>query len=95
MLKDRMNNALQIVQNLCMAKSLSVNPEKTSAIVFTRKYKPIKPLRLWGQKLNNNSLVKYLEVYLDFKLRWKEYFENKGKKLHISMWASKKVLSKT
>ncbi|XP_070528303.1 uncharacterized protein [Cardiocondyla obscurior] len=45
---------LKITQNWCQAKGLTVNPEKTSAIIFTRKYKPepIKPLKLRGKKLN-------------------------------------------
>jgi hypothetical protein len=39
-LRDLMINTLQRVQRWCETKGLKVNPLKTNALVFTRKYKP-------------------------------------------------------
>jgi len=49
-LRERMMEALKIVQKWCQANGLTVNLSKTAAMVFTKKYKPesIEPLRLWG-----------------------------------------------
>jgi len=47
-LKDRMNDVLEIIQNWCRNKGL-INPTKITAMIFTRKYKPaklIEPLKL-------------------------------------------------
>jgi len=49
-LKERMNEALRIIQDWYIAMGLTVNPFKTTAMIFTRKYKPelIGPLTLRG-----------------------------------------------
>lgn len=79
-----------------MVRGKKSNPEKTTDIVFTRKYKPetVRPLRLWGQDISYANVVKYLGVHLDNKLSWKLHFEEKRKKLHISMWACKRAMWK-
>jgi len=40
--------ALKIIQNWCRIKGLTVNPSKTTTMIFIRKYKPeaIEPLKL-------------------------------------------------
>jgi len=54
-----MDEALIIMQNWCKTRELMINPEKTPAMVFTRKYKPeqIEPLKLWGKAINYISSV--------------------------------------
>jgi hypothetical protein len=51
-LRDCMINAMRNLQRLCETKCLTLNPLKTNVTVFTRKLKPkpIKPLRLRGEK---------------------------------------------
>jgi hypothetical protein len=52
-LRDLMINTLQRVQRRCETKGLKVNPLKTTALAFTRKYKP-EPIELWrlgGRKI--------------------------------------------
>jgi len=41
-----------------------VNPSKTTAMIFIRKYKPepIEPLKLWGKEITYASSVKYLRL---------------------------------
>jgi len=49
-----------------------VNPSKTTATIFIRKYKPevIKPLKLRGKELAYANSIKYLGITLDIKLSW-------------------------
>ncbi|XP_018396627.1 PREDICTED: uncharacterized protein LOC108774895 [Cyphomyrmex costatus] len=56
-----------------------VYPTKTSAMIFTRKYKPepIETIRLW-----------------DLKLSWKPHLEEKEKKFYTSMWACRREMGK-
>ncbi|XP_018396943.1 PREDICTED: uncharacterized protein LOC108775154 [Cyphomyrmex costatus] len=91
-----MDEALAIVQNWCRTRGLMVNPTKTSAMIFTRKYKPepIETLRLWGKEINYVNSVKYLGVLLDPKLSWKPHLEEKRKKFYTSMWACRRAMGK-
>jgi Reverse transcriptase (RNA-dependent DNA polymerase). len=51
-LRDLMNNTLKTVERWCETKGVAVNPLKTNAMAFTRKYKPepTEPLRLGGKE---------------------------------------------
>jgi len=96
-LRERMNEALSILQDWCIAKGLTVNSSKTTAMIFTRKYKPepIEPLKLWGKEITYASSVKYLGVTLDTKLSWKLHLEEKRKKFYASMWTCRRAMGKT
>jgi len=90
-----MDNALKILQNWCR-EDLMVNPFKTTAMIFTRKYKleAIKPLKLWRKEFIYSNSGKYPGVILDTKLSWKPYLEKKKNKFYISMWACRKAMGK-
>lgn len=92
-----MEEALDIVQTWCTVRGLSVNPNKTTAIMFIRKYKPepVTLLKLWVQEIEYKNTVKYLGVQLDTKLSWKTHLEDKRRKLHISIWMCKRALGKS
>jgi hypothetical protein len=51
-------------------------------MVFTRKYKPepIEPLKLRRREIAFTNSVKYLGVFLDPKLNWKQHLTERMKK---------------
>jgi hypothetical protein len=65
--------ALDTVEEWCSEHGLTVNPDKTGLVVFTRKrnlpgfFQPC----LFGRKLQRSMSVKYLGVILDSGLTWK------------------------
>ncbi len=70
-----MLGGLRVVHSFRKTKWLSVNPEKTEVLLFTRKRKTEGVVRLeyQGAKLNMTKEVKYLGVILDGKLIWKPH----------------------
>ncbi|XP_071577346.1 uncharacterized protein [Temnothorax nylanderi] len=96
-LRDRINDALKIVQKWCEAKGLMVNPSKTSIMVFTRKYKPepIEPFKLWGKVIPFTTSVKYLGLFIDTKLSWKIHLAESRKKFYSCMWMCRRAMSKS
>jgi hypothetical protein len=76
--------ALLTIQTWCNEVGLSVNPDKTGLIAFTRKRKLqgfFEP-QFFGVKLSLSESVKYLGVILDSRLTWREHVEVKVRKAH-------------
>ena len=71
--------ATHTVEEWCSGLCLSVNPDKTGLVPFTRKrtlpgfFEP----RLFGKTLQRFMSVKYLGVILDSRLTWKEHMDVK------------------
>ncbi len=65
-----MQGSLRIVGGWCKTKELSISPEITEMLLFTRKRKTGGVVRLKHQsvKLNESNKVKYLCVILDDKV---------------------------
>jgi hypothetical protein len=65
--------ALYTVQRWCERTDLSINPDKTVIVLFTRK-RAIKSLReptLFNKTIQFSDGVKYLDLVLDKELTWK------------------------
>jgi len=85
--------ALLIVDIWCSEVGLSVNPDKTGLIAFTRKRKLqgfFEP-RFFGVKLSLSGSVKYLGIILDSRLTWREHVEVKVRKAHNLLWACRRA----
>ena len=89
--------ALRTVEEWCEGLGLSVNPDKTGLVAFTRKRKLpgfFEP-HLFGKILRRSMSVKYLGVILDSRLTWKEHVDVKVKKAHNLMWACRRAYGVT
>jgi hypothetical protein len=89
---ELMQRALHTVEMWCNEVGLSVNPDKTNLVVFTKKRKLddfFEPL-LFGVTLHRSESVSYLGVTLDSRLAWREHVNNKVVKAQNSLWAHRR-----
>ena len=79
--------ALHTVELWCGGLDLSVNPDKTGFVTFTRKKKltGFFETRLFEKTLQSSMSVTYLGVILDSRLTWKKHVDFKVKKAQNSM----------
>jgi hypothetical protein len=80
--------ALGTVEAWCSGLGLSVNPNKTGLVAFTRKRKLpgfFQP-HLFRRVLQRSMSVKYLGVILDSWLTWREHVDVKVRKAQNSLW---------
>jgi hypothetical protein len=76
--------ALHTVETWCEKLGLSVNPDKTGLLAFTRRRKLprfFEP-RPFGMTLHHSMSVKYLGVIMDARLTWGEHMDIKARKAH-------------
>jgi len=77
------NNALELVLQWCRDRKLAIQPNKTEAVVFTRKTTPLH-LRITAADANAqiSPSMKYLGVHFDSKLTWHAHLDFITAKLH-------------
>lgn len=76
------------MQTWCNEVRLSVNPDKTEFVVFTRRKLPgFSEPHFFGVTLSRSRSVKYLEVIPDSRLTWREHVDVKLRKAHHLLWA--------
>jgi len=80
--------ALLTVETWYIKVGLSVNPDKTELVAFTRKGKL---LGFFGLTLSLSWSVKYLGVILDSQLTWREHVDVKMRRAHIQLWACRRA----
>jgi len=85
--------ALHTVEVWCNALGLSVNPDKTGLVAFTRirKLPGFFESRLFEPTLQRSISVKYLGVILDSRLIWREHVDVKVRKAQIKLWACRRA----
>ena len=86
---------LLTVQTWCDKVGLSVNPDKTGFIVFTRKGKLpcFSEPHFFGVTLCRSMPVKYLGEVLDSQLTWREHVDVKVRKAQNLLWACRRAYS--
>jgi len=85
--------ALHTVETWCDEIGLSVNPDKTGLVAFTRRRKlpGFSEPRLFGTTLHCSMSVKYLGVILDSPLTWREDVDIKVRKAQNLLWACRRA----
>jgi len=81
--------ALHTVEIWCDELCLSVNPDKTGLVAFTRRRKLpgfFEP-HFFGMTSHCSISAKYLGVILDSWLTWREHVDFKVRKAHNLLWA--------
>lgn len=94
---ERMQVAMNIVEEWCKEVDLSVNPDKTASILFTRKLKidRHRDISVFGKILILVDQVKYLGVILDAKLNWRTNVEARIKKFCMAFGQCRRAIGWT
>jgi hypothetical protein len=92
-----LQTALCTVQQWCEITKLSVNPNKTVVIPFTRNrnVKGLKEPILFGKRIQLSGEVKYVRVILDKRLTWKKQLNKVIDKAYKTFWTCRGTFGKT
>lgn len=96
-LSDRTQQAIKIVEKWCTATGLSVNPEKSEIVIFTknRTLKDFTEPKIFGKEIKKQESAKYLGVILDSKLNWKKHIEYRIEKCLRIFWCCKAAIGRS
>jgi ribonuclease HI len=88
---------LRGIESWCSERELSVNPSKTEMVLFThrRKIEGLLPVTFYGKELKLSTKVKYLGVWLDSKLNWKDHVDHKCQKALAAFYQVRRAVGKT
>jgi hypothetical protein len=88
---------LHTVQQWCERTKLSINPNKTVVIPFTRRrnFEGLKEPVLFGEKIQLSNEVKYLGITLDKGLTWKKQLDKVIDKAYKAFWTCRVTFGKT
>lgn len=96
-LSERTQSAMRVVETWCSNVGLTVNPEKSDVMIFTknRKLDGFKSPVIFGKKIDMKDSVKYLGITLDAKLNWSKHIEGRVKKCLRIFWCCRAAIGKT
>jgi hypothetical protein len=81
LLSNIINEALTALGNWCNENAMTINTEKTFYQIFTLNHKkPTDSLKINNKPVAETQEAKYLGMYLDVKLTWKNHAERTVKK---------------
>ena len=88
---------LKGIESWCKQRDLSVHPDKTIMVLFTKKriLDGLIPITFYGKELQFSPQVKYLGVWLDSKLNWKKHVDTKVEKALVAFYQVKRAVGKT
>jgi ribonuclease HI len=87
-------SALKTTEKWCGSTGLSINPNKTTVVPFTRlkKNTQIKELQLFGSSVTYEKQVRYLGVTLDSTLTWNAHLQTIVDKTNKAYWACRRMV---
>lgn len=92
---QRMQEALKIVENFTNSVSLSVNPNKVGAMLFTKsRLRQAKPLKLFGNEIKVVDKFKYLGLIIDHNLNWTTHIEERSNKACMILGQCRRAIGK-
>ena len=95
-IQEVMASALALIKEWCVNTGLSVNPNKTILVPFTRKYKVnLTPIIMEGTSIPYSGEVKYLGVILDKKLNWNRHLDTVINRTIRALWTCRSYCGKT
>lgn len=96
-LSDLTHRAVKIVEKWCMDVGLTVNPDKSDCVIFTRNRNlaGFRNPTIFGKEITRKKSVKYLGVILESKLNWNEHIENRIKKSLRIFWCCRSAIGKS
>jgi ribonuclease HI len=90
-----LQNALDTVQRWTQREGLSLNPNKTDLVVYTRKRKwEPKDIKIKGQIIPIKDQAKYLGVIIDKRLTFKAHVEAKAQKCSIVLMMCRRAVGR-
>lgn len=94
---DLMQQALREIEEWCSEIGLSVNPNKTTLVLFTNKRRitGVRPLCFFGSEVCVTDQVKYLGVILDSKLNWSAHIDFRIKKACMAFGQCRRTIGKS
>lgn len=96
-ISDRLQQALKIVEKWCMEVGLTVHPDKSELVIYTKNKKldGFKEPKIFGKEISRHDSAKYLGVILDSRLNWKKHIDYRiGKCIRI-FWCCRKAIGKS
>ena len=94
---DLMQQALRTVEQWCRLVGLSVNPDKTNMVLFTKKRNSngVRPLQFFGSELVCVDQVKYVGVIMDSRKTWSAHIDSRIKKACMAFGQCRRSFGKS